>query len=92
LQNVVPFLANFVNPVNPWFERGGNWNNGVESGAFAFNNNSGGVNTNISFRVVLAPRLQRLSKSCFTITKFTDIVIVFVVEIKFLFEILQRKT
>ena len=47
--------ANFVNPANPWFIRGGNWNNGSESGAFAFNNTNGNANSNNGFRVVLAP-------------------------------------
>ncbi|MFA5407350.1 MAG: hypothetical protein WC343_01100 [Bacilli bacterium] len=32
---------------------GGNYNNGANAGAWNFNNNSGGVNSNISFRVVL---------------------------------------
>ncbi len=48
-------LAYFIHPVDPWFERGGRWLNGVESGAFAFYYNSGGVSTGISFRVVLTP-------------------------------------
>ncbi len=48
-------VAYFVSPVSPWFVRGGYWNNGVESGAFAFHYFSGGVGTHISFRVVLAP-------------------------------------
>ena len=56
--SLLVLLANFANSSNPWFKRGGNWNNGTESGAFAFNNNSGTTNTNNSFRVVLAPRLQ----------------------------------
>ncbi len=49
-------LAYFVLPNHPWFERGGDWYHGVESGAFAFSYGSGGVNTYISFRVVLAPQ------------------------------------
>ena len=48
-------LAYFVYPVRPWFERGGHWSSGVGSGTFAFYHNTGGVNTDISFRVVLAP-------------------------------------
>ena len=48
-------LANFATPVNPWFERGGFWAYGVESGSFAFSYSSGGVNTSLSFRVVLVP-------------------------------------
>ena len=46
--------ANFVESSNPWFKRGGNYNNGAFAGAFAFNRNTGGVNTNNGFRVVLA--------------------------------------
>ncbi len=48
-------VASFVNPVYPWFERGGDWTYGVESGAFVFSYHSGGVYAYISFRVVLAP-------------------------------------
>ena len=35
--------------------RGGGWHDGTSTGVFAFNGNSGGTNTNISFRIVLAP-------------------------------------
>ncbi len=48
-------LAHFVYPVSPWFARGGYWSYGVESGAFAFADASGGVSTLLSFRVVLTP-------------------------------------
>ncbi len=48
-------LASFVNPVNPWFERGGFWAYGVQSGVFGVSYSSGGVNTSLSFRVVLTP-------------------------------------
>ena len=47
--------AYFVYHVNPWFNRGGAYNNGTESGLFAFGNNNGSVNENIGFRVVLTP-------------------------------------
>lgn len=45
--------SNFVNSSNPWFERGGNANNGSNAGLFASNNNNGNANNNIGFRVVL---------------------------------------
>ncbi len=48
--------AYFVYPVAPWFIRGGVWNVGVVSGIFAFSRVSGGVDTTLSFRVVLAPQ------------------------------------
>ena len=35
--------------------RGGGWHDGTSTGVFAFNGNSGGTNTNISFHIVLAP-------------------------------------
>ena len=47
---------NFVNATNPWFKRGGNYNNGANAGAWNFNNNNGNVNSNNSFRSVA--RLQ----------------------------------
>ncbi len=47
-------LARFVHPVYPWFTRGGDCGYGVESGAFAFGHERGGVLTPVSFRVVLA--------------------------------------
>ena len=54
--------ANFVNNGNPWFRRGGNFNNGSASGVFAFNHDNGNANGNISFRSVLA----RLRYVCIT--------------------------
>ena len=48
---------------NPWFIRGGNYNNGSNTGAFNFNNNTGGVNSNNSFRLILAPRLPYKNES-----------------------------
>ena len=50
--------AYFVYHVNPWFNRGGAYNNGTESGLFAFGNNNGSVNENIGFRVVLRTIFQ----------------------------------
>ena len=54
---IKPQAANFVNHDNPWFNRGGNYNNGSNAGAFNFSNSNGGVNNN-SFRAVLSQRLQ----------------------------------
>ncbi len=47
--------AYFADSSHPWFERGGNWHCGTTAGAFAFSSGHGGTNTNISFRIVLAP-------------------------------------
>ena len=44
----------FPNTSNPFFKRGGNYNNGTNAGVFYFNNNNGNSNSNNSFRVVLA--------------------------------------
>ena len=50
--------ANFPNSSNPWFNRGGNYGNGINAGVFNFNNSNGGDNNNNSARaVVSAPRL-----------------------------------
>ena len=46
--------ANFVNADNPWFKRGGNYNNGANAGTFNFNNNNGNANNNNGFRSVLS--------------------------------------
>ena len=47
--------ANFVNSNNPFFIRGGNYNNGSNTGVFNFNNNNGNSNNNNnSFRMCLA--------------------------------------
>ena len=46
--------ANFVNSSNPWFQRGGNWNNGTNAGVFNSNNNNGNNNYNNGFRVALS--------------------------------------
>ena len=48
-------LALFVNSSKPWFERGGDWNDGTAAGVFSFNRDSGGASAYISYRVVLAP-------------------------------------
>ena len=50
-------FANFVYSSYPWFLRGGGWDNGSGSGAFAFYYITGGTDTGISFRVVLSPAL-----------------------------------
>jgi hypothetical protein len=44
----------FVESSKPWFERGGDFNDGVLAGLFLFNRHTGGANSNISFRLVLA--------------------------------------
>ena len=43
----------FVYSSNPWFYRGGYYNNGSGAGAFYFSYNSGRANSHISFRLVL---------------------------------------
>ena len=43
----------FVNYINPWFHRGSGFSRGIGTGVFAFSNDNGNVNSNISFRVVL---------------------------------------
>ncbi len=48
-------LANFAYSSSPWFVRGCYWIYGAESGAFAFNSNSGTTSTGYSFRIVLTP-------------------------------------
>ncbi len=48
--------AHFVDPTNPWFGRGGQWNGGVLSGQFFFNRHNGNVYEDNGFRVVLSPR------------------------------------
>ena len=45
--------ANFVEVSWPWFARGGNYNNGVIAGSFAFVSSKGGAYSDISFRLVL---------------------------------------
>ena len=48
--------AGFVNSSYPWFYRGGLWYNGSAAGVFAFTNgDASGVNSDISFRLVLTP-------------------------------------
>ena len=41
---------------NPFFKRGGNYNNTSNAGVFNFNNNNGNSNSNNGFRLVLAIR------------------------------------
>ena len=45
--------AHFVNSINPWFNRGGDFAHGLGAGAFSFSNNDGRMASWISFRVVL---------------------------------------
>ena len=47
------YYSNFPYASNPFFIRGGNYNNGSNAGPFYFNNNNGWGNNNYSFRVVL---------------------------------------
>ena len=47
------YYSNFPNTSNPFFKRGGNYNNGSNAGVFYFNNNNGNSNSNNSFRPVL---------------------------------------
>ena len=48
-------FARYINSNSPWFFRGGDWIEGINTGIFAFSNYNGGVNTHISFRIVLTP-------------------------------------
>ncbi len=47
--------GNFVYPSGPWFTRSGDYSFGSSAGAFASGTNTGGMNPNISFRIVLTP-------------------------------------
>ena len=47
------YYSNFPNSNNPFFIRGGNYNNGSNAGLFNFNNNNGNAWDNNSFRVVV---------------------------------------
>ena len=50
---------NLVDASNPWFLRGGNYNDGSNAGSFNFSNNNGNANNNWSARSVLVVgRLQ----------------------------------
>ncbi len=51
--------SNFVYSTNPWFDRGGNYKNGVESGVFAFSHDHGSVQSWIGFRVVFCTIFQK---------------------------------
>ena len=46
--------SNFANASNPFLIRGGNYNNGSNTGMFNFNNTNGNVSGNNGFRPVLA--------------------------------------
>ncbi len=43
------------NSSNPWFNRGGNRDNGSLTGVFAFNHSNGNANSNNSFRPLARP-------------------------------------
>ena len=43
-----------MNAENPWFKRGGNYNNGANAGAFNFDNDNGNANNNNGFRSVVS--------------------------------------
>ena len=60
--------ANFVNSNNPFFIRGGNYNNGTNAGVFNFNNNNGNSNSNNSFRMCLAIWYKKVSYICLRIS------------------------
>ena len=47
--------SNFIDISNPWFIRGGLYNNGVLAGQFYFDRYTGGVYLNLGFRIVLSP-------------------------------------
>ena len=53
IQKGLNYYSNFPNTSNPFFKRGGNYNNGTNAGVFYFNNNNGNSNSNNSFRPVL---------------------------------------
>ena len=50
----------FVDSTYPWFDRGGYYACGVLAGQFNFNRNTGGVNTNIGFRLVLSTKIYKI--------------------------------
>ena len=45
----------FIESSNPWFIRGGHYKDGIMSGIFDFNRQTGSTNMAIGFRLVLAP-------------------------------------
>ena len=47
--------SRFIYSYNSWFVRGGYHNYGLDAGIFAFENEFGRANTNISFRLTLTP-------------------------------------
>ena len=47
--------AHFPEPPTPWFARGGVWSFGTGSGIFSFGYRAGGVDSMLSYRIVLAP-------------------------------------
>ena len=47
------YYSNFPNTSNPFFNRGGNYNNETNAGVFYFNNDNGNDWNNNTFRVVV---------------------------------------
>ena len=47
--------SHFVNSTSPWFARGGDYRDGVESEVFAFSRWTGSVHFSYGFRVVFTP-------------------------------------
>lgn len=47
-------FSSFLNASYPWFKRGGLFSAGIYSGQFNFNRDTGGVNVNCGFRLVLS--------------------------------------
>ncbi|MCI8568306.1 MAG: hypothetical protein HFG48_03195, partial [Bacilli bacterium] len=40
---------------NPWYDRGGDYSHGADSGQFAFSHHTGSIDKSVGFRVVLTP-------------------------------------
>ena len=47
--------SHFIDSSSPWFSRGGYYYHGALAGQFDFGRDTGGVNINLGFRIVLAP-------------------------------------
>ena len=60
--------ANFVNNGNPWFRRGGNWNNGSNDGPCYWNCNNTPSNSNINYRARLSYKTFTFSHAVFLAT------------------------
>ena len=53
IQKGLNYYSNFPNTSNPFFKRGGNYNNGTNAGVFYFNYYNGYSSSGDSFRPVL---------------------------------------